>query len=169
MRLVLFDIDGTLLLVQGAGKALVGPALSGGSRRRALAIAEFADSAIRRFSMTLAELEHFERVVLLATLGLMMRVDGEVSAEETELLTRIAAEIGDEDFRRARTQAAQFADADAILQGAARVTRVEAREVIFELLYDMAQRDTITPREAEVLDRLASTWALPQRVGVSSA
>jgi hypothetical protein len=116
--------------------------------------------------MTLSELDHVERVVLLATLGLMMRVDGQVSTDETDLLDRIRDEIGDEDFQGAASEAAQFVDADAILQGAARVTRTEARELIFELLYEMAQRESIMSREAEVLDRLASIWELPQRVGI---
>jgi hypothetical protein len=116
--------------------------------------------------MTLAELEHAERVVLLAMLGLIMRVDGEVSMDETELLESIGSEFGDEDFRKAASQAAQFADAEAILRGAAHVTRVEARELIFELLYEMAQRESFTAREAEVLVRLASSWELTQRVGI---
>lgn len=115
--------------------------------------------------MTLAELEHPERVALFAMLGLIMRVDGEVAADETELLERIAGDLGDEDFRRAASEAAQFPDADAILKAAARVQRVEARELIFELLYEMAERESITPAEAEVLDRLASSWGMPQRVG----
>jgi hypothetical protein len=115
--------------------------------------------------MTLAELEHVERVVLLATLGLVMRVDGEVSTDEADLLDRFGEEFGDEDFRRAANEAAQFENATAILEGAARVTRPEARELIFEALYEMAQRESITSREAEVLDRLASLWELPQRVG----
>jgi hypothetical protein len=115
--------------------------------------------------MTLAELEHAELVALLATLGLMMRLDGQVSNEEAELLERVASEIGEDGFRRAATEAAQFADAEAILHAAAHVRRAEAREVIFELLYDMAVQESIVAREAELLDKLAALWSLPRRAG----
>ena len=34
---------------------------------------------------------------------------------------------------------------------------------------EMAERNAITPREAEVLDRLASTWDMPERLGIESS
>ena len=41
--------------------------------------------------MTLAELEHEEVVALLALLGLMARLDGQVSGDEMDLLTRVVS------------------------------------------------------------------------------
>ncbi len=115
--------------------------------------------------MTLPELEHAELVALLATLGLMMRLDGQVSSEEADLLERIAAEIGEEGFRSAATEAAQFADAEAILNAAAQVRRPAAREVVFEVLYEMAVREAIVAREAELHDKHAPLWSLQPRAG----
>ncbi|HMJ12794.1 MAG TPA: hypothetical protein VK524_15335 [Polyangiaceae bacterium] len=115
--------------------------------------------------MNAAELEHRELVTLLSTLGLMARLDGEASSEEADFLEQIAREVGDERFGKAATEAAQFADAEAIVRAAAQVTRPEARELIFALLFDMAVRESIVAREAELLDRLATIWGLPQRAG----
>jgi hypothetical protein len=115
--------------------------------------------------MTLAELEHHEQVALLALLGLMARLDGQASGDELELLNRIMGELGRDAFEGAAREAAQLPDSEAILMTAGDVTRPEAREVLYELLFDMAVKESIVEREAKVLDWLAETWELPQRVG----
>jgi len=117
--------------------------------------------------MTLDDLSQPEQVVLLALVGLMARMDGSVSQEELELLEQIADEIGEQRFEAARDAAAALADSAAILQAAKGVERPEAREVIFELVYGIAVRDTIAESEAEMLNELAALWGLPQRVGES--
>jgi len=117
--------------------------------------------------MTLDDLSQPEQVVLLALVGLMARMDGSVSQDELELLEQIADEIGDERFEAARDGAAALADGGAILRAAAGVERVEAREVIFELVYGVAIRDTIAQSEAALLNELAGAWGLQQRVGES--
>jgi len=117
--------------------------------------------------MTLDDLSQPEQVVLLALVGLMARMDGSVSQDELELLEQIADEIGAERFDAARDEAAGLADGGAILRAASSVTRPEAREVIFELVYGIAVRDTIAPSEAALLNELAGAWDLPQRVGES--
>lgn len=115
--------------------------------------------------MTLDDLSQPEQVVLLALVGLMARMDGSVSQEELELLEQIADEIGEERFEAARDAAAALADASSILRSAALVERQEAREVVFELVYGIAVRDTIAESEAALLNELAALWQLPQRVG----
>ena len=117
--------------------------------------------------MTLDDLSQPEQVVLLALVGLMARMDGSVSQEEMELLEQIADEIGEKRFEAARDAAAALDDSKAILQAAAAVERLEAREVIFELVYGVAVRDTIAQSEAAMLNELATLWGLPQRVGES--
>ena len=118
--------------------------------------------------MTLDDLSQPEQVVLLALVGLMARMDGSVSEEEMELLEQIADEIGEKRFEAARDAAAALADGRAILGAAASVERPEAREIIFELVYGIAVRDTIAVSEAALLNELAALWELPQRVGESS-
>jgi len=117
--------------------------------------------------MTLDELSHPEQVVLLALVGLMARTDGSVSGDELELLEQIADEIGAKRFDAARDEAAALPDGTAILRAAASVDRQEAREVIFELVYGIAVRDTIAVSEAALLNELAALWGLPERVGES--
>lgn len=115
--------------------------------------------------MTLEELEKHEQVALIALLGLMARLDLQASADEVELLRRVASEIGAERFEAASAEAAQLPDGAAILRAAAAVERPEAREVIYELLYDMAVTDSIVEQEDKMLEQLADLWELPQRAG----
>ncbi len=115
--------------------------------------------------MTLDDLSQPEQVVLLSLLGLMARMDGSVSQGELDILEQIADELGQERFDAARDAAAALADGAAILNAAAQVERPEAREVIFELVYGIALRDTIAESEAALLNTLATKWSLPQRVG----
>jgi hypothetical protein len=117
--------------------------------------------------MTLDELSQPEQVVLLALVGLMARMDGSVSQEELELLEQIADEIGAQRFDAARDAAAALSDSSAILRAAAGIERQEAREVVFELVYDIAVKDTIAASEAALLNELAALWQLPQRVGAA--
>ena len=117
--------------------------------------------------MTLDDLSHPEQVVLLALVGLMARMDGSVSQEELELLEQIADEIGEQRFEAARDAAAALADGSAILRAASSVDRQEAREVIYELVYGVAVRDTIAQSETALLNELAQLWGLPQRLGES--
>jgi hypothetical protein len=115
--------------------------------------------------MTLDDLSQPEQVVLLALVGLMARMDGSVSQEELDLLEQIADEIGEKRFEAARDAAAALSDGSAILTAASRIDRIDAREVIFELVYGIAVRDTIAQSEAALLNELAKLWELPQRVG----
>jgi len=117
--------------------------------------------------MTLDDLSQPEQVVLLALVGLMARMDGSVSEDEMDLLEQIADEIGEKRFEAARDAAAALADGAAILGAASSVERTEAREIIFELVYGIAVRDTIAESEAALLNELATLWGLPQRVGES--
>jgi Tellurite resistance protein TerB len=117
--------------------------------------------------MTLDELTQPERVVLLALVGLMARVDGSVSQEELDLLEQIADELGPEGFEAARDQAAALADGSSILGAAASIERQEAREVVFELVYGMALQGTIAESESALMNELAKRWGLPQRLGAA--
>ena len=115
--------------------------------------------------MTLEELEPHEQIALMALLGLMARLDGWASDDEQELLRRVGSELGPDGFARAAAEVARLADDDAVLATADGVVRQEAREVLYELLWDMAVKESIVEPEAKLLDRLATTWALPRVTG----
>jgi hypothetical protein len=113
--------------------------------------------------MTLTELERHEQVILLGLLGLMARIDLQTSPAEEELLQRVVSELGLVDPASVIDEAAQLQGVDAILRAAGKVVRPEAREVMFELLYDMAIKETIVENEGKLLDRIAFLWNLPMR------
>lgn len=113
--------------------------------------------------MTLEELSETEQIVLLALVGLAARLDGNVSEIEVGWINRISEHIGQERFEAVRDAAANFDHPDAILEAARGVTRPESRQVIYELVYDIASSDTIAERESDLLGRLAKLWDLPER------
>jgi hypothetical protein len=115
--------------------------------------------------MTLEELSETEQTVLLALVGLTARLDGNVSEIEIAWIERISEQLGQARFEAIRDAAANFADPDAILEAARGVTRPEARQVIYELVYDIASSDTVAERESDLLARLSTLWDLPQRSG----
>ena len=115
--------------------------------------------------MTLEELSEAEQIVLLALVGLTARLDGNVTETEVAWIDRISEHIGEERFEAVRDAAANFGDPAAILEAARGVTRPEAREVIYELVYDTASSDTIAEGESDLLARLAKLWDLPERAG----
>lgn len=112
--------------------------------------------------MTLEELEHDEKVALVALLGLMARLDGSASRDEITLLTRVIRELGEDAYEEVAADAAALDD-DGVRQAARDVTRPEAREVLYELLYDMALHESVVEREAELLAWLRTEWQLPAR------
>jgi len=114
--------------------------------------------------MTLDELEQQEKVVLLALLGVIARMDGQASGDEVELLSRVGRDLGTGVFEAVAAEAAQLEGA-ALRAKVEEVTRPEAREVIYELLYEMATNETISEQEGELLDWLADAWGLPRRMG----
>jgi hypothetical protein len=103
-------------------------------------------------------------VALVALLGLMARLDLNATDAEVGVLRRIAEEVGHERFADIVREATPLEGLEILEYARKSVIRPEAREVIYELLYEMALHDTIIGREAELLDRLAEMWGLPARM-----
>jgi len=101
-----------------------------------------------------------EQKVLLALVGLLARADGRLSQTEMSTLEELRRALTPERFRQVRDEAAALDDDQAILDAARAVTRPEAREAIFGVLYEMAIPDTIDPSEVAVLERVAELWGL---------
>ena len=105
-------------------------------------------------------LSESEQMVLLALVGLLARVDGRLSQTEMSTLETLRRALTPERFQSIRDAAAALSDDDAILNAARQVTRPEAREAIFGVLYEMAIPDTIDPSEVELLEKIAAIWGL---------
>jgi uncharacterized tellurite resistance protein B-like protein len=101
-----------------------------------------------------------EQKVLLALVGLLARADGRLSQTEMSTLEELRRALTPERFRQVRDEAAALDDDETILEAARAVTRPEAREAIFGVLYEMAIPDTIDPSEVAILERIAELWGL---------
>ena len=110
--------------------------------------------------MDVSGLSESEQTVLLALVGLLARADGRLSQTEMTTLEELRRVLDPDRFQQIRDQAAALADDDAILNAARAVTRPEAREAIFGVLYEMAIPDTIDPSEIAILEQLAVLWGL---------
>ncbi|HVR20677.1 MAG TPA: TerB family tellurite resistance protein [Polyangiaceae bacterium] len=110
--------------------------------------------------MDVSGLSDAEHTVLLALVGLLARADGRLSQTEMSTLEQLRSVITPERFQKIRDEAAALGDDEAILNAARAVTRPEAREVIFGVLYEMAIPDVIDPSELAILEHVASLWGL---------
>jgi uncharacterized tellurite resistance protein B-like protein len=110
--------------------------------------------------MDVSGLSESEQTVLLALVGLLARADGRLSQTEMSTLEELRRVLTPERFQEIRDRAAALADDEAILNAARDITRPEAREAIFGVLYEMAIPDTIDPSEVEILERISTLWGL---------
>jgi tellurite resistance protein len=110
--------------------------------------------------MNVTGLSESEQMVLLALVGLLARADGRLSQTEMSTLEELRRTLTPEKFMRIRDDAAALDDDEAILNAAKGVTRPEAREAIFGVLYEMAIPDTIDPTEVAILEKIAALWGL---------
>jgi hypothetical protein len=110
--------------------------------------------------MDMSGLSESEQVVLLALVGLLARADGRLSQTEMSTLDKLRLALTPERFQHIRDEAAALADDDAVLNAAHGITRSEAREAIFGVLYEMAIPDTIDPTEVALLEKVAALWGL---------
>lgn len=122
--------------------------------------------------MNFATLTNEERLLLGALIRLMVRADGEFSEAEENMITTIGDELTEEashthDRGRALwaavSESAQHFPTDASIRAAIpRVTRPEARELIYAVLVGVASAETISLEERTVLDALRLAWSLKE-------
>lgn len=110
--------------------------------------------------MELSDLTADEKLVLGALIRLMVRADGRFSEEEEQRIQDIGAEIGSpEDLWRAVSDSAQRYTSEASTRAAIpSVTRPEARGLIYDVLFSVAQADSIDAGEQLILDSLRKAW-----------
>jgi hypothetical protein len=115
-------------------------------------------------SMELSELNHDERVALVALLEMLVAADGDVSREELKEIKHAIHALGEDAYRAAVAEAdASFATDDAARAFLLTIHRPEARELIYECALEAAMSNTITPRESQLLTWLAEKWSVPVR------
>lgn len=111
-----------------------------------------------------------ERIALVALVELIAEGSGTVSQDEVDYVHQIAAVLGEDEYRAITEEVdRRFADVDALRQFLPRVTRPEARELIYATVLDEAMSETIDLEEGELLEWLAAQWNITTRFGEPEA
>ncbi len=110
--------------------------------------------------MKISALNENERLALLGLLKMVIQADRKVSPEEIEQLNKLAAEMGPDKWNASKQLAMdRFKDLNEIRAFAeVGVERQAARELIYELLKDMANADEQDPMEESVMRWIARVW-----------
>jgi len=104
-----------------------------------------------------------EQLVLAGLLRLLVRLDGKFSDEEQEALEELASDFGEKSFWQLMDEAGRrLPDEAAIRACAGSIGNVEARELIYGLVLNIARADCIQGREQTLLDFLRETWKLDE-------
>jgi hypothetical protein len=109
--------------------------------------------------MAIEGFSHAEKLAFIGLARLMIRADNEMSEEEAQSLGHLAREIGEDEFWQL-TEEAGATEAAEIKRLAESISRVEAQEIIYGNLFELAQGGSILPDEAKLLDWLAEIWRL---------
>lgn len=120
----------------------------------------FGCSRAKQGDMDVSGLSDSEQTVLLALVGLLARADGRLSQTEMSTLEQLRRALTPDRFQKIRDDAAALGDDEAILNAARAVSRPEAREAIFGVLYEMAIPDTLDPSEVAILEQISALWGL---------
>ncbi len=111
--------------------------------------------------MDVKELQKDERIALLGLLKLMIQADKEMSNEEGRELNRVAEVMGPDLWKATKQEAMEtLRTVEDIRRQAEKVERAEARELIYELVFDMALPGSVVDSEREELDWLVKLWGI---------
>jgi len=109
--------------------------------------------------LEMSELSHDEELALIGLLKAVIQVDKQLGFEESEELKRVAAMMGAERFHeRVEEARGLFQSLESIKEHAQNVTRQPARQLIFNLLLEMAKRDELLTGEEDLLEQIAGLW-----------
>lgn len=109
--------------------------------------------------LEMSELSHDEELALIGLLKAVIQVDKQLGFEESEELKRVAAMMGAARFHDRVMEAKElFFTLESIKDHAQKVTRQPARQLIFNLLLEMAKRDDLLTGEEDLLEWLAGLW-----------
>ena len=112
--------------------------------------------------MKLTDLTRDEQLALVGFLKIIIQADKDFSEEEAAELNKVAKEMGVPEFREAVAQAKKlFIKVADIKEFSKKIERQPAREMIFNILYEVALPGDIVPEEAKVLGWLAKRWEIP--------
>ena len=109
--------------------------------------------------MEMNELTREEELGLIGLLKGVIQADRQLSFEENEELKRVAAAMGRERFQERVEQANELFRTLSDIKGhAGKIERPEARQLIFNMVREMARQDGVVEQEEELLTWLSETW-----------
>jgi hypothetical protein len=116
--------------------------------------------------MNINELNHDERLALVALLKAVILAEQRVPIEEREELQCIVEELGEEPYQSLLSEVDErFSSEDDVRQCLAKISRQDARELIYGTIMEMALSASIDRGESEVLGWLADAWKIKVRFG----
>ncbi|MCC6849039.1 MAG: hypothetical protein IT294_11105 [Deltaproteobacteria bacterium] len=111
--------------------------------------------------MELTDLSHDERLALVALIETVVASDAAVSDDEAAHVARIAAALGDDNYRALADEADErFGDEAALKTFLSALLRPEARELVYCTVLDAALPDLIDRHESSLLGWLATEWGI---------
>jgi hypothetical protein len=109
--------------------------------------------------MELRDLNHEERLSLVALLQEVVGADSSASEAEANAIDRVVQALGEDEYRRLVDEVdSRFTDEGSFKAFLAGIDRQDARELIYGTVLETATADTISTSESEILDWLARTW-----------
>lgn len=110
---------------------------------------------------SVAELTRDELIVVAGVLRVMMMADAKVTREEVQTVSEIGRRLGlgETEWEALWNEATRrLPSPTAVKEAAAKLERETAREAVYELLYQLAEADSIADEEWDLLEWLDETW-----------
>jgi hypothetical protein len=109
--------------------------------------------------MELRDLNHEERLSLVALLQEVVAADSSASEAEANAIGRVVEALGEDEYQRLVDEVdSRFTDEAGFKAFLAGIGRQDARELIYGTVLETATADTVTTSESNILDWLARTW-----------
>jgi hypothetical protein len=110
-------------------------------------------------AMELPDLNHEERLALVALLEQVVESEGAVSEAEVAKIERVVGAFGEEEYRRLVEEVdSRFTDEESLKTFLGGIGRQDARELIYGTVLETAAEHTVNTPESNVLDWLAKLW-----------
>lgn len=116
--------------------------------------------------MELPDLNHEERLALVALLEQVVESDGTVSEAEVAKIERVVGALGEDEYRRLVEEVdSRFTDEESLKTFLGGIGRQDARELIYGTVLETAAEHTVSVPESNVLDWLAKLWNVRVEIG----
>ena len=114
--------------------------------------------------MDIEGLNQDERLALVALLKAVIFAGERVPAKEIEQLQNIVEELGEKTYQSLLTEADErFSSEEGVRQFLAKISRQDARDLIYGTIMEMALTGSVDRGESEVLGWLADAWEIEVR------